>query len=68
MQFLPSSTDIPILELLQCFNMEIHPFPSWNYNGNYGIYIWKYGLSYLGIIMVIMVFKYGNMAFPILAS
>ena len=46
--------------------MGIHPFPSWNYNGNYGILIWEYTHSNLGIIKVIMVFQYGNTPIPIL--
>ena len=44
----------------------IRPFPSWNYNGNYGISIWEYAHSHLGIIMVIVVFQYGNTPIPIL--
>ena len=40
--------------------MGIRPFQSWNYIGNYGISIWEYAHSHLGIIMVIMVFQYGN--------
>ena len=46
--------------------MEIHPFPSWNYNGNYGISIWEYTHSHFEIIMVIMIVQYGNTSIPIL--
>ena len=44
--------------------MEILLFPSWNYNGNCSISIWKYCYSHHGIITVIVVFKYGNLPFP----
>ena len=54
------------LGIIWYFNMGIHRFPSWNYNGNYCISIWEYTHSHLGIIMVIMVFQYGNTPIPIL--
>ena len=49
MVFQYRSITIPILE---------------KYNGNYGISIWKYSHSHLGIMMVIVVLQYGNAAIP----